>query len=89
MEINKHGKYPCPCCGYYTLENKADNTFQICPVCYWEDDGIQLHDIDYKGGANNLSLKEAQINFGRYGAIEEHFIKFVRPPFEDEKEDNK
>lgn len=85
MENNKYGKFLCPCCGYYTLEKKANNTFQICPVCYWEDDGIQLHDIDYKDGANKSSLREARINFEKYGAIEEQFIEFVRPPLEDEK----
>lgn len=85
METNKYGKYPCPCCGYYTLENKADNTFQICPVCYWEDDGVQLSDIDYKGGANTVSLREARKNFEKYGAIEKQFIEFVRFPLQDEK----
>lgn len=87
MDTNKYGKFPCPCCGYYTLKYKPDNTFQICPVCYWEDDGIQLHDIDYNGGANTVSLREAKINFEKYGVIERQFIKFVRPPLQDEKID--
>ena len=85
MDTNKYGKFPCPCCGYYTLKYKADNTFQICPVCYWEDDGIQFHDIDYDGGANTVSLREAKINFEKYGVIERQFIEFVRPPLQDEK----
>ena len=81
---NKYRKFPCPCCGYYTLDDKADNTFQICPVCYWEDDGVQLNDIDYKYGANNVSLREARTNFKKYGAIEKQFLKFVRLPKQDE-----
>lgn len=29
-------KYRCLCCGYLTLETRAE--FDICPVCFWEDD---------------------------------------------------
>ncbi len=29
-------KYRCLCCGYLTLESRGE--FDICPVCYWEDD---------------------------------------------------
>lgn len=85
MESNILGKYKCPCCGFYTLNHKADNTFQLCPVCYWEDDGVQLHDPNYQGGANSISLIKAMENFKNFGAIEERFIKYVRPPFEEEK----
>ena len=28
---------PCPCCGSRTLEKLAPGTYQICPVCFWED----------------------------------------------------
>ena len=78
-------KYKCPCCGFYTLDDKADNTFQICPVCYWEDDGVQLNDPYYEGGANVVSLYQARENFKNYGAIEVRFKKLVRLPFETEK----
>jgi hypothetical protein len=29
-------KHKCPCCGYHTL--KAKGKYDICPVCFWEDD---------------------------------------------------
>lgn len=29
-------KYRCWCCGYRTLDSRGD--FDICPVCFWEDD---------------------------------------------------
>ncbi|WP_309446938.1 CPCC family cysteine-rich protein [Clostridium sp.] len=29
-------KYKCLCCGYMTLETSAE--FDICHVCFWEDD---------------------------------------------------
>ena len=48
----------CACCGEYTLEKKS--MFDICPVCGWEDDGVQNDDPDYGGGANYISLNEAK-----------------------------
>ena len=34
----------------------------ICPVCFWEDDLIQLKDPEYAGGANLVSLWQARLN---------------------------
>ena len=30
------GKFTCPCCGYLTLNERG--AYDICPVCFWEDD---------------------------------------------------
>ncbi len=81
---NKYGKYQCPCCGYYTFEEPIDNTYQDCEVCVWEDDGVQLHEPDYEGGANDPSLNQARENFKKYGATEERLVKLAREPREDE-----
>lgn len=85
MHPNSYGKFPCSCCGFFTLDEEPDNTFQLCPVCYWEDDGIQLHDPDYEGGANTMSLNQAKEKYKSIGAVEEQFIEFVREPLEEEK----
>lgn len=53
-------KYKCPCCGYYTFNDKPDGNYDICPVCFWEDDPIQLQDPNYAGGANKVSLLQGQ-----------------------------
>lgn len=53
-------QHTCPCCGYKTLDAPARGTYEICPLCYWEDDPVQHQDPDYAGGANELSLREAQ-----------------------------
>ena len=50
--------FPCPCCGNLTLSEI--NTFEICNVCFWEDDPIQSSDPNYSGGANNCSLIQAR-----------------------------
>lgn len=85
MDNNNYRKYACSCCGFFTLSNKPDNTFQLCPICYWEDDGVQLYDPTYEGGANRVSLNRAKVNFVRFGAVEERFKGYVRSPLSDEK----
>lgn len=37
-------KYKCPCCSFYTFYDKPNGNYDICPVCFWEDDPIQLVD---------------------------------------------
>ncbi|WP_442894120.1 CPCC family cysteine-rich protein [Bradyrhizobium sp. AZCC 1721] len=29
--------FPCPCCGFPTLSERS--AWEICCVCWWEDDG--------------------------------------------------
>jgi hypothetical protein len=43
--------------------------FQICPVCFWEDDGQDDHDAEaIRGGPNyELSLSQARRNFAKFG----------------------
>lgn len=56
-------KYTCPCCGYKTLEEEPPGTFDICSICFWEDDNVQFDDPDYEGGVNEESLKQHQKAF--------------------------
>jgi hypothetical protein len=76
--------YPCPCCGFKTLPERGG--FDICPVCFWEDDGQDDHDADeIRGGPNGtLSLSQARKNFADYRASEWRFMSKVRPPSEEE-----
>ncbi|TQS22234.1 hypothetical protein FLX08_09150 [Microbispora hainanensis] len=63
------GPHACPCCGYLTLDSRG--WYQICPVCFWEDDGQDDHDADEirRGGPNHgLSLTQARLNFQQIGA---------------------
>ncbi len=79
-------KYACPCCGYKTFKELPKGHYQICEVCFWEDDPVQLKDPDYEGGANNVSLRQGQQNFLKFGACEEAMIKNVRRPNKDEQQ---
>ncbi len=78
-------KYPCPCCGYYTLLNEPPGTYELCPICFWEDDGVQYRDPDAEGGANRESLRQAQRNFQEFGAISKREISAVRKPTPEDK----
>ena len=73
-------RHPCPCCDSLTLVEPPTGTFQICPVCRWEDDNVQFEDLDYEGGANTMSLREARENFAKYGAIDESRVLRARDP---------
>ena len=74
----------CPCCGCKTLSKRT--AFEICAVCFWEDDGQDDGDADEnRGGPNgSLSLAVARANYLRFGACEEKMIENVRPPRPDE-----
>ena len=73
----------CPCCGYRTLSG-ARAAQPVCPICWWEDDRIQLGNPLLRGGANTVSLAEAQLYFITAGVSDPRFSAHVRPPAEDE-----
>jgi hypothetical protein len=78
--------FPCPCCGYVVFD-EGPGSYEICPICFWEDDLSQLRFPSMRGGANRPSLQEAQIAFKTVGAIEERFIQNVRAPSEVDRRD--
>lgn len=55
--------HKCPVCGEY--EFKEEDSFDICPVCGWEDDGYFEG-----GGANDMSLEEAKKDFAEKRACD-------------------
>lgn len=78
------GKYACPCCGYLTLTYEPPGTFEICTVCYWEDDNLQYTEPEREGGANLICLREAMENFRKCGATSLEFMDVVRLPLQEE-----
>jgi hypothetical protein len=69
----------CLCCGYKTIEGYETNfgftippnTYDICEICYWQDDPVDYAHPDEPWGPNRVSLKQAQRNFLALGAVEE------------------
>lgn len=56
-------RHECPCCGFPTLNDRG--AFDICLVCWWEDDGQDDATADeIRGGPNShYSLTAARRNF--------------------------
>ena len=74
--------HPCPCCGFRTLASRGD--YDLCPVCFWEDDGdLPPWEVS---GPNGESVAEAQ---RRFLADRRPFVlrKHVRAPRRSEARD--
>lgn len=60
----------CPCCGYNSIISRA--CFEICSICFWEDDGQDNENADVVlGGPNSdVSLTQARMNFIEHGIFD-------------------
>ena len=76
----KNGKFQCPCCDYFTLDEVG--VYNICEVCFWEDDGTTS---EHGFSPNGSTLNEARSNYLKFSANSEQDAKHVRPPTQDEK----
>ena len=70
-------KYQCPCCDYISLPERGN--YLICPICFWEDDGIDIDKPDIHSGPNRMTLREGRNNFMKLGACDEKMLKNVIP----------
>lgn len=62
----------CDCCDYFTISDGSD--YEICPVCFWEQDAFGISEPDQSSGANHgLSLLEGRKNFLMFGACAAEF----------------
>lgn len=69
--------YPCPCCGYIVFPAKP-GSYDICPICRWEDDAAQLR-WPTRGGAN-VPLVDAQANYRAFGVCDRRLSRYARAP---------
>lgn len=72
---SENNKHQCPCCDYYTLSERG--IYDICPVCFWEDDGIDINQLDQHSGPNHITLRAGRSNFQKFGACDSTMIKNV------------
>jgi len=49
----------CPVCEKHIFNDE----YEYCPICHWQSDFVQHKDLDYWGGANELSVNEAKIYY--------------------------
>ncbi len=72
---------PCPSCGFYTSGENSFGSYNICELCGWEDDGVQLANPASGGGANRRSLIEYQkAALDRFPMKVQEFGLFKRDP---------
>jgi hypothetical protein len=60
---------------------------QLCPVCWWEDDGQEDNDASEVRLTVNgqLSLDEARTHYAQFGAAHPRFLPYVRKPLAAER----
>ena len=51
--------FPCPSCGFLVF-SEPPGSYEICDLCGWEDDHVQLAHPNMGGGANKSSLAAHQ-----------------------------
>ena len=71
---------PCPVCGCLTLRG---GPFDVCRVCFWEDDGVR--DPDAVSAPNRITLAEARANYAAFEACDRRVLHLVRPPLPGER----
>ena len=52
--------FPCPSCGFEVF-SEPPGSYEICELCGWEDDHVQLRFPAMAGGANKSSLATHQL----------------------------
>ncbi|WP_201027435.1 CPCC family cysteine-rich protein [Paraglaciecola hydrolytica] len=67
--------FACPCCHYRTLTSQG--AYEICTVCFWEDDGAS--EPDDNSSPNHMSVAQGQINFAKFGACDRDMLNHVDP----------
>jgi hypothetical protein len=77
LKNNVMPEFQCPCCDYFSLKQRGQ--YDICKVCFWEDDGLDLDKLDEISGPNHMPLREARRNFVTFGACDQKMLKNVIP----------
>lgn len=80
QNLKADGKYFCRCCNYNSLNEFPNGTYEICEICFWEDDTYQTENPNDEGGPNRVSLIQARKNYEEFGACEFDMKKNVQKP---------
>ncbi len=67
----------CPCCGYRTIGERGN--YEICKVCWWEDDGQDNKDSNqaFSGPNYGISLCMARYNYQIYGLYDPNRVDLM------------
>jgi hypothetical protein len=79
--------YTCPCCGYIVF-TEPPGSYDICLICFWEDDALQLEfALTLAGGANADTLISAQLYYLAHAAHFPDLVPLVRWPGAGDRRD--
>lgn len=67
----------CPCCDHTTFSGYG--THEICPVCFWQNDGSDMRRLHRWSMANAMTLATARVNFVALGACHALLVPHVVP----------
>lgn len=70
---NKALQNSCPGCGYFTLMGRG--MYDICPICFWEDEGFDENELEKESEANPRTLAEHR------HVIEAYITEIVKTDF--------
>jgi hypothetical protein len=73
----------CPCCDHLSLKARGD--YEICRICWWEDDGTNDVLRGSPFSPNHCTLLEGRRNYARYGVCETR-LKAGEPTLEQQRE---
>jgi hypothetical protein len=84
MSEAEQTRFRCLCCGCRTL--LKPEALELCPICWWEDDGQDDEDASVARRTVNgeLSLEEARAHYTQCGAAHPRFLRYVRKPLPSE-----
>jgi hypothetical protein len=71
------GPYPCPSCGFLVF-TRPPGSYDVCRLCNWEDDAVQLSHPALGGGANVESLVESQRRASSHLRSDVQILKGIR-----------
>lgn len=49
----------------------------ICPVCYWQDSGMDIDQLDVHSDPNHMTLRQGRENFAAVGACDPRMLPHV------------
>jgi len=77
--------YPCACCGHMAFERQP-GSYDVCPICWWEDDEVQLRPNWWNFGGPNKPIRVAQWKYQRRGQLPPDAV-WEREPIEGDVRD--